>query len=97
MESISEIIQLSKSKIARDSSIVLAGNILSAGLGFIATILITRTLGPAQFGLFSVALAVMGIASQFSDFGVGTGMVRFASLYLKNDNQKANLMFLKSL
>lgn len=97
MESISEIIQLSKSRIAKDSAIVLTGNMLSAGLGFIATILITRTLGPAQFGLFSVALAVMGIASQFSDFGVGTGMVRFASLYLKNDIQKANLIFKVSL
>ena len=97
MESISEIIQLSKSRIAKDSAIVLTGNMLSAGLGFIATILITRTLGPAQFGLFSVALAVMGMASQFSDFGVGTGMVRFASLYLKNDNQKANLIFKVSL
>jgi len=67
-ENISEVIQLSKSKIAKDSAIVLTGNILGAGLGFIATILIVRTLGPAQFGLFSVALAVMGIATQFSDF-----------------------------
>ncbi|GAG58130.1 unnamed protein product, partial [marine sediment metagenome] len=97
MESISEIIQLSKSRIAKDSAIVLTGNTLSAGLAFITTILITRTLGPAEFGLFALALAVIGIASQFSDFGIGTGMVRFASLYLKNDNQKANLMFKVSL
>jgi len=96
-QSISEIVRLSKSKIAKDSAIVFTGNILGAGLGFIATILITRTLGPAQFGLFSVALAVMGIASQFSDFGISTGLVRFASLYLKNDNQKANLIFKVSL
>ena len=96
-ENISEVIQLSKSKIAKDSAIVLTGNILGAGLGFIATILITRTLGPAQFGLFSVALAVMGIATQFSDFGIGTGLVRFASLYLHQDKLKADLMFKVSL
>jgi len=96
-ENIFEIIQLSKSKIAKDSAIVLTGNIIGAGLGFIATILITRTLGPAQFGLFSVAIAVMGITSQISDFGINSGLVRFASLYLKNDNQKANLMFKVSL
>ncbi|GAG62717.1 unnamed protein product [marine sediment metagenome] len=82
MESISEIIQLSKSRIAKDSAIVLTGNTLSAGLAFITTILITRTLGPAEFGLFALALAVIGIASQFSDFGIGTGMVRFAALFL---------------
>ena len=96
-ENVHKIIQLSKSKIGKDSAIVLTGNILGAGLGSIATILITRTLGPAQFGLFSVALAVMMIASQFSDFGIGTGLVRFASSYLKDDNQKANLMFKVSL
>jgi len=96
-ENISEVIQLSKSKIAKDSAIVLTGNILGAGLGFIATILIVRTLGPAQFGLFSVALAVMGIATQFSDFGIGTGLVRFASLYLHQDKLKADLMFKVSL
>ncbi len=91
------IVQLLKTKIVKDSVIVLSGNIFSASLGFLATILITRTLGPVQFGLFSVALAVMGIASQFSDFGIGTGLVRFASLYLKNDDQKANLIFKVSL
>lgn len=96
-EDISEIIQLSKSKIGRDSAIVLAGNIFSAGLGFIATVFITRALGPAEFGLFSLALTVMSIASQFSDFGIGTGLVRFASLYLKNDKLKADLMFKVSL
>lgn len=39
----------------------------------------------------------MAIASKFSDFGIGTGMIRFASLYLKNDNQKANLFFKVSM
>jgi len=96
-QTISEVIQLSKSRIARDSAIVFAGNILSAVLGFVATVLITRTLGPAQFGLFSVALAVMMIASQLSDFGINTGLVRFASLYLKTDKLKAHLMFKVSL
>ncbi|MEW6698732.1 MAG: oligosaccharide flippase family protein, partial [Bacillota bacterium] len=96
-KNISEVIQLSKSKIAKDSAIVLTGNFLGASIGFIATILITKTLGPAQFGLFSVALAVMDIASQFSDFGIGTGLVRFTCLYLNKDNQKANLMLKVSL
>jgi O-antigen/teichoic acid export membrane protein len=96
-KNISELTQLSKSKIGTDSAIVIIGNILGAALGFIATILITRTLGPAQFGIFSVALAVMGIASQISDFGVSTGSVRFTSLYLKTNIQKANLIFKVSL
>ena len=73
------------------------GKDVSVGLGFIVTMLITRTLGPAQFGLFSLSLAVMTIASQFSDFGISTGLVRFASLYLKKDKLKADLIFKVSL
>jgi O-antigen/teichoic acid export membrane protein len=96
-EHISELIQLSKSKMGKDSAIVLFGNLFGSGLGFLATILVTRTLGPAQFGIFSLALAVMGIATQISDLGISTGLVRFASLYLKTDLQKANLMFKVSL
>jgi O-antigen/teichoic acid export membrane protein len=96
-ENISEIVQLSRSSVGKNSAIVLTGNIIGSGFAFIATILITRTLGPAQFGLFSLALAVMGIASQFSDFGIRTGLVRFASLYLKIDKQRANLIFKVSL
>lgn len=94
---IKQTLELLKSKIARDSVIVLSGNVISAGLGFFATVLITRTLGPAQFGLFSVALAVMMATSQFSDFGISTGLVRFSSLYLQTDKLKANLMFKVSL
>ena len=96
-EDMYELFRLSKSKIGKDSAVVLFGNFLSAGLGFSSTILITRTLGPSEFGLFSIALAVMGLASQISDFGISTGLVRFVSLYLKADSQKANLMLKVSL
>jgi O-antigen/teichoic acid export membrane protein len=97
ISSISETIELLKSRVAKDSAIVLTGNVLSAGIGFVATVLITRALGLAQFGLFSVAVTVMVVASQFSDFGVSTGLVRFASLYLQQDKSKADLMFKVSL
>lgn len=94
---ISETIDLLKSRVAKDSAIALKGNVLGAGIAFIATVLITRTLSPAQFGLFSVAVTVMVVASQFSDFGMSTGLVRFASLYLQQDKSKTDLMFKVSL
>lgn len=91
-ENVSELIQMSKSKTGKESLIVLLGNILGAGLGFFSSVLITRTLGPAQFGLFSISIAVMMIASQFSDFGIGTSLVRFFSLFHQKDTEKANLI-----
>ncbi len=81
---INETLEPLKLKIVKDLVIVLSGNVIGAGLGFVTTVLITRTLGPAQFGLFSVALAVMTIASQFSDFGISTGLVRLF-LFISSD------------
>lgn len=89
---ISEFSQISKSKTGKDSIIVLSGNIFGAGLGFLASVLITRTLGPAQFGIFSIAMTVMMIAAQFSDFGIGVSLVRFFSLFHKKDELRSNLV-----
>lgn len=95
--SISEFAQISKSRIVRDTTVVFIGNMVGAFLGIISMVLITRVLGPEQFGLFSVAFAFMMIASQFSDFGLNIGSVRFATLYLQNERLKADLIFKVSL
>lgn len=89
---ISEFSQISKSKTGKDSIVVLSGNIFGAGLGFLASVLITRTLGPTQFGIFSIAMTVMMIAAQFSDFGIGVSLVRFFSLFHKKDESRSNLV-----
>ncbi len=97
MNTISFILQKAKSRLVKDLAVVFIGNLFGAALGFIATILITRILGPADFGLFSIALAVMGIVVQLSDFGISTGLVRFASLYFKTNKIKAALLLKVSL
>ncbi len=89
---IQQFARLAKSRTARDSLIVLTGNLLTAGLGFIAMIIISRTLGPSQFGVFSVVIAVMTMVVGLADMGIGTGLVRFASFYLKADRKRAELM-----
>lgn len=94
---ISEAIKLSKSTVGKDLLTVLIGNGLGAGLGFAASVLIARGLGPEQFGLFSIALVVMAIAYQFSDFGIGTSLVRFFSSHLQHDKARADLTLKISL
>jgi len=54
-------------------------------------------LGPSQYGLFSTTLAVMMLVYQFSNFGVNTSLVRFASPYLQKDKLRAHLLFKVSL
>lgn len=87
------IISLSRTKTARNSLIVFSGNLLTATLGFLSIVIITRVLGPYDFGLFSVALAVMTMVVGLADLGIGTGLVRFASLYLEKDRGKADVLF----
>jgi O-antigen/teichoic acid export membrane protein len=86
-------VALFRSKTVRGAGLVFAGNLAGQGLGFLATLVVIRNLGPTRFGLFSTAIAVMALASQFSDLGISTGFVRYASLYLKEDQRKADILF----
>lgn len=88
-----EQLHILRSKTIRDTGLIFAGNLAGQGIGFLATLLVIRHLGPVQFGLFSTAIAVMGLASQFSDMGISTGFVRYAALYLKQNQHKADILF----
>jgi len=96
-KTIGAFISLLKSNVAKNSLIVFLGNALGSAFRLIAIVIITRMLGPSQFGLFSIALAIMIVVSEFSDFGVNIGLVRFASLYLQKDKLRAHLLFKVSL
>jgi len=86
-------VRLAKSRTARDSFVVISGNLLTAGLGFLSMIMVARALGKYNFGLFSVATAVMTMVVGLADLGIGTGLVRFASSYLEKEPRKAHLIF----
>lgn len=66
-----------KSKTLQDLLKVLSGNIVAQGLGFLTIIIISRDLGPEQYGIFSLLLAIFTVATQVSDFGVSTSYVKY--------------------
>ncbi len=68
-----------KSKTLQDLLKVLSGNIVAQGIGFLAIIIISRDLGPEQYGIFSLLLAIFTVATQVSDFGVSTSYVKYVS------------------
>lgn len=70
------------SRTFKDAGIVMTGEVFNVGFAFLLTVLVSRSLGPNDFGLFSVALAVLTLVAGLLDLGVNTGMVRFASLAL---------------
>ncbi len=53
------------------------GSITASGLAALATILITRVLGPTQFGQFSAAFALMLILIRLNDAGLSTATTKF--------------------
>lgn len=58
---------------------VLSGNIVAQGIGFLIIIIMSRDLGPNQYGVFSLLLAIFTVATQVSDFGVSTSYVKYVS------------------
>ena len=58
---------------------VFSGNIVAQVIGFISTVIITRNLGPEDYGVFSLLLALFTVAVQLSDFGISTSYVKYAS------------------
>lgn len=82
---------------ARNSGIVFGGNLLNAILGFVSMIIVARTLGPLDFGLFSVATSTMAVTAGLADLGIGTGLVRFSSLALEKDEKQAMQVFKAAL
>src|SRR5207302_2491794 len=55
---------------ARHSAITLTGSLGRLGLGFVASVIIARTLGPAGYGLIALLSLVIAILDTVFDFGL---------------------------
>ena len=91
MEKIREIFLTSTFK---QSSLTMFGTVTNGFLGAVFYILVARYLGPAQFGLFSIATLVLNMVADIGDLGTNTGLVRFVSANRIDNPEKAN-RFLK--
>lgn len=63
-------------------TLVFAGNIFAAGLGFLTVLIISRELTVSDFGLFNMAIAAISITAHLSALGMDNTMIKFASSYL---------------
>lgn len=78
----------------RQSGVTFFGTILNGALGAVFYILTARFLGPAAFGLMSVAVASLTLVADIGDLGTDTGLVNFVARYFKKEPTKAK-RFLK--
>lgn len=81
-----------KTETGKDTAVVFlttAVNLFLAGLFFI---LVPRILGPADFGIFATVVATGILATNIANFGIDSGILRFASDSAKR-NQVLSLAF----
>ncbi|MBI5030581.1 MAG: flippase [Chloroflexi bacterium] len=74
---------------AKGGSYLFFGKLFTFASRFIVTLLLTRFLGPADYGLYTVALSAAGLASGFALVGLDTTLVRYVALYAsRRDEQR---------
>jgi len=95
---INRAIGLARSQTAKDTYILFFGNILSAVLGFIFTLIIARGLSVSDFGVFSAINNLVAILAAASEIGISAGVVNFISGFrAKGDTQGAEKYLKASL
>ncbi len=76
---------------AKDTYILFGGNVFSAFLGFLFTLIVARSLSVAEFGTFSAVLNLSIILFSLADVGIASGAVAFISENItKGDHRKVD-------
>jgi O-antigen/teichoic acid export membrane protein len=74
----------------RQLAYIYSSRVVTAAMGFFASWLVANSLGVANFGLFTTASVVMGIAGTLIELGLTTTMIRKLSYHLvRNDDESA--------
>ncbi len=71
---IQKCISLFKAKGVQQSMVTIFGNVGAAGLSAVALILLSRILGPEQYGVFSVAIALGLLIAKTGDLGINIAL-----------------------
>ena len=75
---------------------VMGGQTVRTGLGFLAIIMTARLLSVEDFGLFSIFLAAVALGTELTGKSLDWGLVRFASRHLETAREKSYL-YLKTV
>lgn len=91
-------IHTSLEKIAKSSFVVLLGIFISKILAYFYRIVIARSFGPEEYGLYSLAIMVLGLFVAIAGLGLSEGVLRFVAVFrAKKDKNKIRHIFSLSL
>lgn len=82
---------LSQSEAVRQSAVVSVSTVATGVISGLALIYVSRAIGPTQFGIFSVGIAIMSVLSKFGDAGLNTVITRLLPK-LQTDQKTATLL-----
>ena len=83
---------------ASGSFILFAGNIISAAILAVTAVVVTRLLGPFDYGAYTLLLVLPLLLQSFVGLGINTGITRYAALHLsKGEPEVARRMTLHGL
>lgn len=86
------ILEILSTKTLQHSLVTISGTVINGVLGLFFYILLARNLGPANFGIFTVAATSLTLLADIGSFGVDTSVIRFLGKY---DAKEKSRSFLK--
>ena len=85
-------------KLAKGAGISFIGQVLSTCLKYISQVSLAWFLGSANFGIYTIGLAIYQISELFARLGLELGVIRYASIYLeKNEKSLLKGVFIKGI
>lgn len=92
---LSRAVNLIKKPATGDAAFLYMSSLLSSGVGFVSSVLVARQLGPTEFAIVAGYNAIVMTLAGFTDFGLGTGLIRFTTPHLKKPSSKEAIPYFR--
>ena len=86
----SEIVNESLRKIAKGTTIIFIGTIIGLLLGFVGRVILIRFITQSEYGIYSLAFAILSIFVVISTLGLGEGSTRYIA-YFRGKGEEENV------
>ncbi|MGB9937073.1 MAG: flippase [Methanobacterium sp.] len=74
------------SQITKGASIIFIGTIFASLIGLFNQIFLGRILGPSDYGIFNLSIAIMSILCILPNFGLGQGLIQYIPYNAQKEN-----------
>lgn len=87
-----QAIELAKTETARNSFILFSGNLINVLLSMVAVIVVSRALGPHDFGVVAIFNTILGTVVGLTELGLSTAAVKLISENLAEHRRHADII-----